>query len=93
MKSLSKLFAVLAFSSLVLTSGCVVMDPAEEAEYVEAEWADELLDEAEDAELEGADLEEGEGASDQGYETMDEIAPKDFPDPFNPTKPNDGNGG
>lgn len=76
MKSSSKIFGVLLAGCLMFaTSGCVVMDPAEEADYVEAEWTDELLDDAvEDAK---------QDAEEQEFEALDEDEPEDFPDPFN----------
>jgi hypothetical protein len=68
MKSSSKIFGVILSGCLMLAApGCVVMDPADEADYIEAEWADELLDEAVDQDAEAMD-----GPDDPG----------DFPDPF-----------
>jgi hypothetical protein len=87
MKSSSKIFGVILSGCLMLAaSGCVVMDPADEADAVEAEWADELLED----EMEG--LEQGEGAGDQGFEATDD-EPTDFPDPFHGTRPSGGTGG
>ena len=82
--SFGKFFGVIVSGCLMLAaSGCVVMDPADEAEYVEAEWADELLDEAVEHELE-----QDEAAGGQWYETATEDQPepqpdpRDLPDPF-----------
>jgi hypothetical protein len=85
MKSSCKFFGVVLSGCLMLAApGCVVMDPADEADFAEAEWADELLDEAvEDG------LEQDEAAGSQWYEiTSDddepepEPDPRDLPDPF-----------
>ncbi|HWN67725.1 MAG TPA: hypothetical protein VNM90_08790 [Haliangium sp.] len=90
MKSSSKIFGVILSGCLMLASGCVVVDPADEADYVEAEWADELLEEGMD------DLGQDEAAGSQGYEITaeDEAAPEDLPDPFGGGKrPADGGSG
>ena len=90
MKSSSKIFGVILSGCLMLASGCVVMDPADEADYVEAEWADELLEEGMD------DLEQDEAAGSEWYETTteDDPDPQDFPDPFGSgnAPPGDGSG-
>jgi hypothetical protein len=82
-KSLGKFFGVILSGCLMLAaSGCVVMDPADEADAVEAEWADELLDEAVEDELQ--------------YETATEEEPEpepqDLPDPFPKKQPGSGTG-
>jgi hypothetical protein len=89
MKSMSKFLGVLlAGCTMFAAPGCVVMDTADDAEYVEAEWSEELLDDAVEA------LEAGDGASDPEYDVLDEgdddddDDAQDFPDPFN-----DGKGG
>jgi hypothetical protein len=85
-----KFFGVILSGCLMLAApGCVVMDPADEADYIEAEWADELLDEAEE-----------QGVEDPEFETMESEPsdPNDFPDPFChqrgtcTTQPNNGSG-
>ena len=92
--SFGKFFGVIVSGCLMLAaSGCVVMDPADEAEYLEAEWADELLDEAEEQGFEDQD------ADHQDFEAMDgePSDPSDFPDPFchqrgTCTQPSNGSG-
>lgn len=101
MKSLSKMFGVIISSGLLLAfSGCVVMDledPAEEVNYMEASWDEDLFD---DAVLDEAAPHEGnngqdEGAGDEDYEVLDEgDEPLDdpWPDPFDPKEGTNGSG-
>lgn len=84
MKSTSKILGVLLAGCLMFAPGCVVMDTADDAEYVEADWAEELLDEAVETQVD-------EPAEDPKLEALDEdddSGTNDFPDPFN-----GGNGG
>lgn len=94
MKSSSKIFGVILSGCLMLAaSGCVVMDPADEAAAVEAEWADELFEDAveDEARLQEAELEQRGAAGGQGYEIMEgEPAPQDLPDPFKKPQPSTG---
>jgi hypothetical protein len=87
MKSSRMIFGVILAGCLMFAApGCVVVDPADEAE-MEAEWAEELLDDAVE------DLEQGEGAGDQELETLDEDPdPQTWPDPFDPPPPGNGGG-
>jgi hypothetical protein len=87
MKSTSKILGVLLAGCLMFAApGCVAIDSADDAEYVEAEWAEELLDNA----VESQEL--GEGAENPEFDALDEDGDPgqdpdddadDFPDPFN----------
>lgn len=85
MKSSRKIFGIIAAGCLMLaTSGCVVMEPADEAEFIEAGWEEELLDDGADRGFEA--LDKGSGESTDPEDPEEPADPDDFPDPF-------GNGG
>jgi hypothetical protein len=101
MKSLSKIFGIIISGALLLASpGCVVMDledPAEEVNYMEASWDEELFDDAvlDEAAPQEGNVEQGEGAGDEDYEVLDEGGePLDdpWPDPFDPKEGTNGSG-
>ncbi len=101
MKSLSKMFGVIISSGLLLAfSGCVVMDledPAEEVNYMEASWDEDLYDAVlDEAAPHEGNIGQDEGAGDEDYEVLDEgddPADNPWPDPFDPTRPTGGAGG
>jgi hypothetical protein len=66
---------ILAGCLMFATSGCLVMDPADEAGSDLADWAEALLDVA----AEEADW--AEGAGEQDFQVLDGDG-EDFPDPF-----------
>lgn len=85
MKSSGKIFGVIFAGCLMFAaSGCLVMDPADEAEFDQPAWAEELLDDA---------AEWGEQAGgDHDFQVLDGGG-DDFPDPFGTGGPGDEEGG